>query len=193
MQLSLPIRTERLVLRPFVEGDIEDLYAYLSLPIVSRYLYGQPAADLSATRSALSRRLDQVALESDGDMLCLAVEEPELGRVVGDVSLRYTSSVHHRGEIGYVFNPEFHGNGFATEATREMLAVGFGRLGLHRIVGQCDDRNVASAAVMERLGMRREAHFVENEFVKGEWQGELVFAILETEWNARDSQRFGGS
>ena len=63
-----------------------------------------------------------------------------------------------------------------------MLAIGFDGLGLHRIVGRLDARNRASARVLERLGMRREAHLVENEHVKGEWTDELVYALLAREW-----------
>jgi RimJ/RimL family protein N-acetyltransferase len=66
-----------------------------------------------------------------------------------------------------------------------MLALGFDGLGLHRIVGRLDARNTASARVLEKLGMRREAHFVSNEYLKGEWTDELVYALLDEEWRAR--------
>jgi RimJ/RimL family protein N-acetyltransferase len=66
-----------------------------------------------------------------------------------------------------------------------MLALGFEGLGLHRIAGRLDGRNVASARVLERLGMRREAHLVENERVKGEWTDEVVYALLAREWVTR--------
>ena len=63
-----------------------------------------------------------------------------------------------------------------------MLAFGFETLGLHRVIGRLDARNVASARVLEKLGMRREAELVENEWIKGEWQSELVYAVLAHEW-----------
>ncbi len=65
--------------------------------------------------------------------------------------------------------------------------MGFQTLGLHRIVARCDARNVASARVMERLGMRREALLVENEMVKDEWTDELVYALLDREWRHRQA------
>jgi RimJ/RimL family protein N-acetyltransferase len=65
-----------------------------------------------------------------------------------------------------------------------MLRLGFEELGLHRIMGRIDARNEPSARVLERLGMRREAHMLENEFVKGEWTDEVVYALLEHEWRA---------
>ncbi len=52
------------------------------------------------------------------------------------------------------------------------------------MIGRVEARNIASARVLEKLGMRREAHFVENELVKGEWQSELVYAILDREWRS---------
>ena len=76
------------------------------------------------------------------------------------------------------------GRGYATEAARPLLAVAFDVLRLHRVIGRVEARNVGSARVLEKLGMRREAHFVENEFVKDEWQSELVYAILDREWRS---------
>jgi RimJ/RimL family protein N-acetyltransferase len=70
-----------------------------------------------------------------------------------------------------------------------MLDLGFQTLQLHRIVGRCDPRNGPSARLMSRLGMRQEAHFLHNEFLKGEWVDEFVFAILDDEWRDRGGQR----
>ena len=65
-----------------------------------------------------------------------------------------------------------------------MLALAFETYDLHRVVGRLEARNVASARVLEKLGMRREAHLIENEWVKDEWQSELVYAVLAREWHA---------
>ncbi len=73
------------------------------------------------------------------------------------------------------------------EVTRMMLRLGFGNYGLHRIVGRIDARNAPAARLLERLGMRREAHFVRSEFIKGEWADEIVYAMLEDEWRARQA------
>ena len=82
-----------------------------------------------------------------------------------------------------MIKPDTQGRGFATEGGRQMLRLGFEGLGLHRIVCSTDARNEASARVLRKLGMRQEAHLIENEFVKGEWQSELIFAILRDEWS----------
>jgi RimJ/RimL family protein N-acetyltransferase len=104
------------------------------------------------------------------------------GILVGDVVLFWRSREPRAGEIGFIFHPDHGGRGLATEATREMLRLGFDGLGLHRITGRCDRRNAGSARLMERLDMRREAHFVRNQLIKGEWADELVYALLDTEW-----------
>jgi len=112
---------------------------------------------------------------------------PETGAVIGDVVLFQVSQEHRAAEVGYIVHPDHAGRGYATEAAREMLRPGFEIFGMHRIIARLDARNTASARVLEHLGMRREAHFVQNEFFKGEWSDELVYAMLNDEW--RESGR----
>jgi RimJ/RimL family protein N-acetyltransferase len=109
--------------------------------------------------------------------------------VIGDISLWRTSREHNQGEIGFVLHPDHQGQGYGTEAMRELLRIGFEDVGLHRIVGRCDARNGASARLMQRLGMRLEAHLRENELIKGEWCDELIYAMLATEWSALAAAR----
>ena len=86
-----------------------------------------------------------------------------------------------------MFHPAHQGRGLATEAASVVLRLGFEGLGLHRVIGRCDALNLPSARLVERLGMRREAHFVHNEVFKGAWGDELVYAMLEDEWRDRVS------
>jgi RimJ/RimL family protein N-acetyltransferase len=178
-----PIRTQRLILRPFAATDLDDLHAIQSRPEVARYLYWE-ARDREQVRLALDNMVRGWSLTGEGDVLALAVVLPPTGTVIGDVILKWSSVQHRQGEIGYVFHPGYGGRGFATEAAAAMLALGFDRLRLHRIVGRIDGRNTASARVLERLGMRREAHFIQNEIVKGQWTDEVVYALTEDEWRA---------
>lgn len=181
---SYPITTERLLLRPFTLDDFADVYAYQSRVDVTRYLYWGPRS-ADDVRRDLPVKTKRTALWSEGDSLNLAVELRGSGTIIGDVVLFWVSAGDRQGEIGFVFHPDYHGRGFAREAAEVLLGLGFDELGLHRIVGRCDGRNDASAKVMARLGMRREAHFRENEFVKGEWTDELVYAMLDREWKVR--------
>lgn len=179
-----PIRTQRLLLRPYAPGDVDALYAYHRLPEVFRYLYTEPRSR-KEVQAMVAERAAATAVSAEGQALCLVVGLAETGELVGDCVLFWRSQQHQQGEVGYVFNPGYHGHGYATETVAALIWLGFAGLGLHRITGQCDARNTASARVMERAGMRCEAHLVENEHVKGEWTDELIYAILRSEWEAR--------
>ncbi len=182
---SYPIETDRLSLRQFQKDDLADLFAIFSRQDVTRYLYW-PVLGRDETRDLLSRWIAQVGLDEEGDAISLAICRRDSGQLIGEVMLRWLSEVHSQGEIGFMLHPDHHGHGFATEAARALLELGFDRFGLHRIVGRLEARNRPSAAVLERLGMRLEAHLRENEWVKGEWNDEQVYAILHAEWDAID-------
>lgn len=181
------IRTERLLLRPFRDDDFEALHDIHSREEVARFLYWEPRFE-AETRRVLRLKMDRPAMDTDGNGLDYAVELSASGALVGDVTLILRSSAHRQGEVGYVFHPDVAGNGYATEASRALLRVAFDDLRLHRVIGRLESGNHASARVLERVGMRREAHFVENEWIKGEWQSEIVYAILDAEWRAAAAQ-----
>ena len=182
--LGFPLETPRLFLRPFEDGDFEALYAIHSREDVTRFLdWDPPSRD--DVHALLNRIKPMTALDPTGDALRLAALLREDRTLIGDFSLWRVTRDHGEGEIGFVMHPDHHGHGYATEASLQLLKVGFELLGLHRIVGRCDARNTASARLMERLGMRREAWFRQNEFLKGEWTDQLVYAILAPEWADR--------
>ncbi|MFC4853394.1 GNAT family N-acetyltransferase [Actinophytocola glycyrrhizae] len=184
LEPDYPIRTARLVLRTFTESDLDALHAYQSLPEVARFLLWEAMTREQAARS-LKHRVEHPTIEKEGDGVVFAVEHRETGELVGEVNLGWLSAEHGSGELGFIFDPRHHGHGYAREAATEVLRMGFEQLGLHRIIGRADARNTASGKLMERLGMRKEAHFVKNELVKGEWADEVVYAMLAQEWQAR--------
>ena len=183
-RLTHPLETDRLWLRPFQESDLDAVHAIERQAEVARYLYEPPSATREESRERLRLKMQRSGIDDEHSALLLAVERKAAGGVIGHVVLMRRSVEHRQGEIGYVLDPAHHGHGYATEAAAVMVRLGFEELGLHRIVGRLDARNAASAAVLERLGMRREAHLRENELVKGEWVDELVYAILADEWRA---------
>lgn len=174
-----PLRTEHLLLRPLEPSDAADLLAYRSLPEVTRYLPFEPmTAEVIAQKLATVWARREIVTE--GDAVTIGIEVG--GRIIGDVMLSFTSSVHRGGEVGWILHPRYQGLGFAAEAAHAVLHVGFDTVGLHRVVARIDARNDASLRLATRLGMRREAHLVANEWLKGEWTDEVDFAILEAEW-----------
>jgi RimJ/RimL family protein N-acetyltransferase len=179
-----PYRIERLLLRPFTPDDLEAFMAMHSDPEIVRYV---PYPPLSRERAEERLRsiATMTAIDDEAQNLRLAVVLPETDEVVGDVSMWCSPSDRLQAEIGYVFNARFQGRGYATEAVSELLRIGFEEAGVHRITANADARNVASIRVMERIGMRREAHFVQGSYEKGEWVDEVEYAILAEEWRNR--------
>lgn len=180
--VDLPILTDRLCLRAYCKDDLDNLFRLRSNPDVVALLYGDPltrevAPETLAKHMAISR------LDTDGDELMLAVERREDGAYLGNLKLQLLSVEHRQGEIGYVFDPRYHGKGYAREAAAAALDLGFRHVGMHRIQAHCDARNTASWKLMQKLGMRREAHFRESEFFKGVWAEDFIYAILAREWD----------
>jgi RimJ/RimL family protein N-acetyltransferase len=178
---TYPLRTKRLLLRPFTTSDFDAVFAIHSSADVARFLYWDPRT-AAEVREVLERKTHSTAIAAEGDGLSLAVVIDATGELVGDCGLSLLSREHRQGEIRFLLHPDHHGHGYATEAARVMLQLAFEDLELHRVVGRLEARNAASARVLERVGMRREAHLVENEYVKGEWQSEVVYAMLAHEW-----------
>lgn len=182
--IKFPLTTPRLVIRPLTLDDFGDLYDMQSRADVTRYLpYG--VRDEAEVRKALETKLKETAFREEDCAFCLAVELPAAGKVIGEIMIFGRSAEHRLAEIGYVFHPDFGGQGYATEAATEVLRLAFEDFGRHRVIGRIDARNTPSARVLERLGMRREAYFVANELWKGEWTDEVVYAMLDHEWRAR--------
>jgi RimJ/RimL family protein N-acetyltransferase len=185
-----PVTTPRLLIRPLTPADADGLLAYRSLPEICRYVPFEPQ-----TREELLERIatrwTRTELTGEGQVLILGVQVRDTGALAGDVMLAWQSQEHASGEIGYVFNPDLSGQGYATEAADALLRLGFEGLGLHRIIARIDERNEPSVRLVGRLGMRLEARLVENEWFKGEWTTELDYAMLAGEWQARPAPARG--
>ncbi|MER8188403.1 GNAT family protein [Kitasatospora sp. NPDC094015] len=181
--LSLPFSTERLLLRLFTPDDLDDLHAYQGHPEVARHLYRPPLTREQCMQN-LTRRAAGTAWSDDGDNLVLAVCPAGEAKVVGEVVLKLESARAGQVEIGWIFNPAYGGRGYATEAARAIATLAFAELGAHRLFARLDVLNTASVRVCERLGMRREAHLVENDLDDGRWGSEYVYATLAREWKA---------
>jgi RimJ/RimL family protein N-acetyltransferase len=171
----LPIDTARLRLRRLVPGDLAALHAIHSREDVTRWLFWGPR-DEDEVRASLdahiARSLDEgvvLAIDLNGDLIGTA------NVAVGE---------HRQGEIGFMLHPDHQGHGYATEAAEAIVELAFAAYGLHRVYACVEPNNTASLRVLERLGMRKEAHLIENAWVKGQWSSELVYAILAREWRA---------
>ncbi|MFN3525221.1 MAG: GNAT family N-acetyltransferase [Paracoccus sp. (in: a-proteobacteria)] len=181
-----PIFSDRLELRAFKPSDRSAYDAYHSRPEVYRFLY-TPVPDDAALAAQFAEALSS-RFEEDGDTQRLAVIRREDSALLGEVLLKVASKAALQGEIGYIFNPDYAGAGYATEAVRMMLDVGFSQYGLHRVFARLDPLNAGSVGVVERLRFRREAHLLQNDRFNGVWGDEFIYALLRAEWEDQQTQ-----
>ncbi|MCB0882388.1 MAG: GNAT family N-acetyltransferase [Thermoleophilia bacterium] len=175
------VTTDRLRLRPFRAGDLDAVVAIQTREDNARYLYRDPmTADEAAAWLAATL---QYGFAREGDRLRLAVTVPPGDVVVGYAQLHLSSALARQAELGYAIHPGHAGRGYATEAARELIRLGFETYGMHRVFARIDAGNVASVRVCERLGMRKEAHFIENDVWNGRFGDEVVYAMLAREWD----------
>lgn len=182
--MTLPIATERLLLRRFTAEDIPDLLEFLAHPSVIRAV-----PEIEPTEAGARQYVEgQAALRPFEEEQCfdLALERRADGRVVGLLSL--VRRDQHQAEIGWALGVDHRGRGYATEAATALMIYGFTSLGLHRIQAETRAANATSRQVMERLGMRREARLREAEFRDGAWQDVVIYAALADEWLALESR-----
>jgi ribosomal-protein-alanine N-acetyltransferase len=174
------LESERLTIRAFRPGDWRDLHEYLSRADVLEFEPEDPADEEECRRLAAER-----AGEEAWWAVCLKRSEKMIGHVY---FVRIDPPEFLTWTLGYIFNPSYSGNGYATEACRRVLDHGFAEFGAHRVVARCDPENPRSWALLERLSMRREGRFVEPVFFRfgpdGEplWHDVYEYAILAEEW-----------
>ena len=174
------IESERLILRRFEDSDLTPFVAYRNDPEVARYQSWDSCDEQEA--KAIIREMGAGRVGVPGKWFGFAIESKETGTLIGDCALRVDEHEPYRAEIGFTLAREHQGRGFASEAVARVLDYAFGVLGLHRIIAIADCRNAPSVALLERLGIRREGHFLENVWFKGRWSDEYLYAVLRHEW-----------
>jgi len=177
------VTTQRLVLREFREEDRPSVHAYSSDPEVVKHLLWGPNTE-EETQGFIAGAM-KARDETPRRRYDFAVTLKETGELVGGARLVIASAENREAWIGYCFHPGAWGKGFATEVSQALLALGFDRLDLHRIVGTCDPRNLGSARVLEKIGMTREGCLRQHKRARGRWRDSLVCAILDHEWQTR--------
>ena len=163
--------TARLILRPLQSDDWQAVLSYTADPAVLRYL---------PERLMVREPVNGTDQRSCPDKFAINLKSD--GTFIGHLLFCHHDSEQLVREIGWVIRPAYQRHGYATEAAAALLKYGFETLGLQRIVAACDNRNIASFRVMEKLGMRREAQFQDCLPRQGEWLEEYLYAIGVDEW-----------
>jgi RimJ/RimL family protein N-acetyltransferase len=167
----------RVSLRPLTADDVPALVAYRNDPLVVRFQSWSTYSEEAARElvAAMAESLPGV----DGEWHQWAISSN--GLLVGDIGLR-TFDDARQGEIGVTLAPSARGRGLATEAVRLVLGCAFGPLGFHRVVAGSDPANAAVAALLTRVGFRREGLERASVFVHGEWADDERWALLAEDW-----------
>lgn len=180
---SLPtFETERLKIRLFKEEDIHDLYEYCSDEQVTKYLPFETYKDISEAKDRINfciegyKKLDKP--------IVWAIEYKQDSKLIGSIDFVRYSEEHKEAEVGYVLNRKYWNKGIMTEALKAIIQFGFEKMELNRIVLRCDERNPASARVMEKNGLKYEGTFREKEYIKGEFVSLKYYSILKREYDS---------
>ncbi len=174
-----PIETERLTLRAMRVADAADMYDYAHRADVTEYLTWTPHESLTETRDYLTYVGQRYRTGDFYDWALIHRADDRMIGTCGFTSFNLPSDV---GEIGYVLNPAYHGQGLATEAVRAVMSFGFRELSLHRIEAHFIEGNDASRRLMERVGMQFEGFARESMKIKGQYRTIGTCAILRSEF-----------
>lgn len=176
--------TNRLHIRPVNIEDNKSMFEYRSDSETNRYLNLIPESveDVSVFINRTSNEIN-----IPGTWFQFVIIEQDSGFLIGDIGIHFLEcdSENKQAEIGYTLHKNFRGKGYATEALTEIIDYLLNHLNKHRIMASIDPINIDSIRLIERLGFRKEAHFVKSLFFHGEWVDELIYAILANEWKNR--------
>jgi [ribosomal protein S5]-alanine N-acetyltransferase len=173
------IESERLIIRNFQQNDVTNLYEYLSL--ASTYLF-EPGQPISLEEAEI------LVTERQKTDHFLAVELKTSNKMIGHLYFKQIEPICTKTfELGYIFNPIFQNKGYGTESSKALIKYSFANNDIHRIIANCNPENIASWRLLEKIGMRREGHFLEkNYFRENEnnepiWFDSYQYAILRKE------------
>ena len=175
------LHTRRLLLRNFNASDLEAFLAYRNDPAVAKY----QSWDVPYPREkgeAFIAEMSDIHAPKQGHWLQLALELKETGTLIGDVAFCIKEDDARQAVIGFSIASAYWRKGFATEALTALLDYLFEDIDLHRVTADCDVENVSSWKTLEKLGFRREAHFVESFLVDNRYTSEYYYGLLQWEW-----------
>ena len=181
------LESPRIIVRRFRRADVPSFLAYRNDPEVAKYQSWESVTQLEAHTFVQEQETSQLGLP--GQWFQFAIELKETGRLIGDCGLKVHQQNTQQAEIGFTLSRDYQSKGLASETVSCLLDYAFIHLGLHRIIAVTDCQNAPCVALLERLGLRREGHFVQNVWFKGKWGDEYLYAILRDEWlQKRDNQ-----
>ena len=174
------INTPRLSIRSFLDGDVAAFHARRNDPHVSKY---QDWSVPYLIEDAVGTVRSLLAMDgpTNEEWWMAAVVDSESGAVIGDLSVELTQG-GRSAEVGYTFDRESWGHGFAVEALDALIKHLFEAVAATRVFGMLHPDNVASAMVLERCGLMFEGHTKSSFWLDGECSDDWIYGTTRVEW-----------
>lgn len=177
------LRGDRVTLRRLKLADVKPFVAHRSDPDVARYQSWEAPYPL-ADGERLIKAMQREHPDTPGQWFQFAVVLSSTGELIGDCGTKSDAADPRQAEIGYTIAKQQHGRGYGIDTVRTLFGYLFENRDKHRVTASCDPRNAGSIRLLERIGMRREGHTLESSWFKGERADDLLYAMLNREWEA---------
>jgi ribosomal-protein-alanine N-acetyltransferase len=168
--------TPRLLLRALRPDDLQDLYIYASDPEIDRYTPWDHYTGMDEAVADLDGFLKEY--EQEGRGISFGIQHQADRRLIGIATFSPPHKHHRRAELGYTISREYWGQGYATEAARELVRFAFEDIGLVRLEAVCLPDNLASVRVLEKIGMHFEGLLHSYQTWKGVPSDLCMYAIV---------------
>lgn len=174
------LETERLIIKPITIGDKDEIFEYRRDKETNKY-QGWIPETIEDVEEFIGNTSKQINVPETWFQLVIVFKETQ--KIVGDLGIHFIDPENGQAEIGCTLNKDYQNKGFATESVIKVIDYLFKELNKHRIIASIDPENKNSIRLVERIGFRKEAHFVESLFINGKWVDDLMYALIEKDWD----------
>jgi len=174
---NIKLTTERLILREARKSDRKDVHEYAVVPDVYKFMPWGPNT-IEDTKNYIQRAINS-RKEVPRTIFDLAIILKATQKRIGGCGITVSDAGNQQGWIGYCLNKKYWRKGYVTEASIKLLKFGFEELNLHRIYATCDTKNIASARVLEKIGMQREGHMRDHKLIRKKWRDSFLYAAIK--------------
>ncbi|MFY7843589.1 GNAT family N-acetyltransferase [Chryseobacterium gambrini] len=173
------LETERLLIRDLTLDDKQAVFNYRSDAEANKFQSWIPET-LEDVEQFIERNNKE--FNQPESWYQVLITEKDSKAVIGDIGIHFFGAENLQAELGITLNKDFQGRGFASEALKGVINFLLGDLKKHRIMASVDPENIDSLKLMERIGFRKEGHFVKSLFWKNNWTDDVIYALLREEW-----------
>jgi RimJ/RimL family protein N-acetyltransferase len=182
---KMNLEAERIIIRPITLADKSDVFEYRSDTETNKYQGWIPKTkdEVEIFIGKISKQINE-----PDTWFQFVIIEKKAQKIIGDLGLHFFDNDNLQVEIGCTLNKKFQNNGYATESIKIVVDYLFKKLNKHRVIASIDPANKRSIQLVERIGFRKEAYFVESLLINGKWVDDLIYALIEKDWEKIEYQ-----